>query len=216
MPCFVSWRRSFSAMLVTIWMCTQEWSLISSRRTAFTFATCHQPFSCSSALTRSITRLSFWWPRSGTRMRICLTACAGVSLVSRSASAETGSSIRSRVSGSSSVTAESLCHLGRPAAVQLGVAAATGEKLVVRSLLDDAAVLEQDDRRRVPDRREPVGDDERRAAVEQAAQRVLDLALRADVDRAGRLVEDEDARISEQRARERDELTLAEREAEPS
>ena len=28
-------------MLATIWMCTQEWSLISIRTTAFTFATCH-------------------------------------------------------------------------------------------------------------------------------------------------------------------------------
>ena len=41
-------------MFVTIWMCTHEWSLISSRATAFTFATCHQPFSCLSPLTRSI------------------------------------------------------------------------------------------------------------------------------------------------------------------
>jgi hypothetical protein len=31
-------------MFVTIWMCTQEWSLISMRTVAFTFATCHQPF----------------------------------------------------------------------------------------------------------------------------------------------------------------------------
>ena len=29
-------------MFVTIWMCTHEWSLISSRATAFTFETCHQ------------------------------------------------------------------------------------------------------------------------------------------------------------------------------
>ena len=41
-------------MLATIWMCTQEWSLISSRTTAFTFETCHQAFSCLSSLTRSI------------------------------------------------------------------------------------------------------------------------------------------------------------------
>ena len=32
-------------MFVTIWMWTHEWSLISMRATAFTFATCHQPFS---------------------------------------------------------------------------------------------------------------------------------------------------------------------------
>ena len=46
-------------MFVTIWMCTHEWSLISMRATALTFATCHQPFSCSSLLTRSITVRSF-------------------------------------------------------------------------------------------------------------------------------------------------------------
>src|SRR5436309_14931105 len=42
---------------------------------------------------------------------------------------------------------------------------------------------------------------------------MLDLALRADVDRARRLVEDQDARVGGQRARERDELRLPEREA---
>ena len=38
-------------MFVTIWMCTQEWSLIAIRATAFTFETCHQPLSWSSRLT---------------------------------------------------------------------------------------------------------------------------------------------------------------------
>jgi hypothetical protein len=78
-------------MFVTIWMCTQEWSLISRRTTAFTFATCHQPFSWSSRFTRSTTRRSFVLPRSGTRMRIWATASAGLSRVSRRASSETGS-----------------------------------------------------------------------------------------------------------------------------
>ena len=43
-------------MLVTIWMWTHEWSLISIRATAFTFETCHHPFSCLSSFTRSIER----------------------------------------------------------------------------------------------------------------------------------------------------------------
>ena len=43
-------------MFVTIWMCTHEWSLISMRATAFTFATCHHAFSCLSAFTRSTMR----------------------------------------------------------------------------------------------------------------------------------------------------------------
>src|SRR5215468_2114842 len=33
-PCFVSWRRSLRAMFVTIWTCTQEWTLIRIRATA--------------------------------------------------------------------------------------------------------------------------------------------------------------------------------------
>ena len=102
-------------MFVTIWMCTQEWSLISSRTTAFTFATCHQPLSWSSPLTRSITCASLRLPRSGTRIRICATASSGVSRVSRSASAETGSSIRSWVWGSSPVSGSSSANLRRSA-----------------------------------------------------------------------------------------------------
>ena len=86
------------------------------------------------------------------------------------------------------------------------------EQLVVRALLDDLAVLEHDDQVGVADRREAVRDDERGPAVQEAAERALDLALGADVDRARRLVEDQDPRVGEQRARERDELALAERE----
>ncbi len=46
-----------------------------------------------------------------------------------------------------------------------------------------------------------------------APQRALDRPLGADVDRARRLVEDQDARVGEERPRERDELALPEREA---
>ena len=91
-------------MFATIWMCTQEWSLISIRTTAFTFATCHQPFSCLSSFTRSSSLRSLRLPRTGRLMCIFSTACAGVSRVSRTASAETGSSMRSSVFLSSSVT----------------------------------------------------------------------------------------------------------------
>ena len=96
--CLVSWRKSFSAMLVTIWMCTHEWSLISMRATAFTFETCHQAFSFLSSLTRSISVRSLRLPRTGTLIRIRSTASTGVSLVSRSASSATGWSMRSAVS----------------------------------------------------------------------------------------------------------------------
>ena len=83
----------------------------------------------------------------------------------------------------------------------------------MRPLLDDPAVLEHDDQVGVADRRQAVRDDEGGPAVQQAPQRLLDLALGADVDRARRLVEDQDPRVGEQRAREGDELALAERQA---
>ena len=75
-------------MFATIWMCTQEWSLICSRTTAFTFETCHQALSCVSALTRSSTRRSLRLPRAGRRICICSTASAGVSRASATASAD--------------------------------------------------------------------------------------------------------------------------------
>src|SRR5438270_11275599 len=89
-------------MLATIWTCTHEWSLMSIRTTALPFAACHQPLSWGSAFARSITVRSLRLPRAGTLMRIWATASAGVRRVSRSASAETGCSIRSSVFGSRS------------------------------------------------------------------------------------------------------------------
>src|SRR5439155_1316885 len=80
-------------------------------------------------------------------------------------------------------------------------------------LLDDLSMLEDDDQVRVADGRETVRDDERGASGEQQAKGLLDLPFRADVDRRGRLVEDEDPRVREQRARKRDELALAEGQA---
>src|SRR5438128_2565784 len=93
-------------MLATIWMCTHEWSLIPRRLTAFTFATCHHAFRPSSALTRSSTLRSFALRCAGTLIRICAAASRGERRASRSASAEAGSSIRSRSSLSSCDTLE--------------------------------------------------------------------------------------------------------------
>ena len=92
-------------MLTTTWIWTHEWSLICMRATALTFETCHHAFSCGSAFARSMTRRSFLLPRSGNRMRIPSIASAGVMRVSRTASEETGPSIRCSISGSSGLTA---------------------------------------------------------------------------------------------------------------
>ena len=87
-------------MLATIWMCTQEWSLIWSLAMALTFETCQSAFSSVSSFTRSRIERSLRLPRAGTRIRICATACAGVMRASRSSSAAGGASSMISSSGS--------------------------------------------------------------------------------------------------------------------
>ena len=58
-----------------------------------------------------------------------------------------------------------------------------------------------------------MGDDDRRPAFEQPVERLLDQHLGRAVDVRGRLVEDEDPRVGEQRPRDRDQLALAGRQA---
>ena len=94
-----------------------------------------------------------------------------------------------------------------------GVAAARGEQLLVRADLGDAAAVEHDDLVGVADGREPVGDRDRRPALGQPLERLLDGALGLRVERGRRLVEDEDRRVAQDRPRDRDPLPLAAREA---
>ena len=77
-------------MLVTIWMCTQEWSLICIRATALTLAACHSALIELSRLTRSISSRRIRLPRVGTLMRMSRTASAGVIRAPRSARTLTG------------------------------------------------------------------------------------------------------------------------------
>ena len=67
-------RASRSAMFRTIWMWTQEWSDIPSRRVALTADTCHHALTWSSALTASRRRSSLRFPRVGARIRISAKA----------------------------------------------------------------------------------------------------------------------------------------------
>ena len=72
-----------------------------------------------------------------------------------------------------------------------------------------AAALEHDDLVGQRDRREAVGDHERRAALHHLAQRrLISCSVEASTERGG-VVEDQDARVGEQRARDRDPLALA-------
>ena len=58
-----------------------------------------------------------------------------------------------------------------------------------------------------------MGDDQRRAAAQQPVERALDQQLGRAVDVRRRLVEDQDPRVGEERAGDRDQLALAGREA---
>src|SRR5581483_2856853 len=88
--------------------------------------------------------------------------------------------------------------------------------VVVRPVHGDAAVLEHDDLVGERDRRQPVRDDDRRAAAHRLAQPFPDARLGARVDRRGRVVEDQDARVDDERARDRDALPLPARERDPA
>ena len=98
------------------------------------------------------------------------------------------------------------------ASEHLGVAGLGGHELGVGAVGDDPAAFEEHDTVGEADRREPVGDHERRAAGEQRAQRVVDLLLDLHVDGARGVVEHEHRRVGEQRAGDRDALALAARE----
>ena len=81
---------------------------------------------------------------------------------------------------------------------------------------DDAPVVEHDDLVGERDRRQPVGDDDRRPVAHDLAQPGADLRLGRGVDGRGRVVEDEDARIDQERAGDRDPLPLPARERDPA
>ena len=75
--------------------------------------------------------------------------------------------------------------------------------------LDDAAVFENQDHVGLPDGREPVGDDEGRPPLHELGEALLDRGLVLAVEGGGRLVQDQDARVGQDRPRDRDALPLA-------
>ena len=101
---------------------------------------------------------------------------------------------------------------GRPFSTISRYSSEASSSCVVVAVGDDAAVVEHDDLIGERDRREAVGDHEGRAPGHRLVERQLDLLLGRGVDRGGRVVEDQHARVGEQRARDRDALALAARE----
>ena len=106
--------------------------------------------------------------------------------------------------------------LEQPVLVDLPVDRARLEQLVVRAARRDPAAVEHDDLVGERDRREPVRDDDRRPAAHRLAQPEPDLRLGRRVDRRRGVVEDEDARVDDERARDRDPLALPAGERDPA
>src|SRR5437899_648014 len=93
--------------------------------------------------------------------------------------------------------------------VQLRIVTAALEQLGMGALLDDLAVGQDEDTMGVADGGQAVGHDETSAAGEELGQGLLDDAFGASVHRAGRFVEDEDARLGHQGASETEKLSFA-------
>ena len=116
--------------------------------------------------------------------------------------------------GPASAAASSSRSLAAPlncAAYSRRVGAVAGEQLGVRTLLDDVAVLHDEDDVGVADRRQAVRDDEAGPVAAQRGHRVLDQQLGPGVDRRRRLVEDQQLRCGEERPRDGEQLLLARR-----
>ena len=79
----------------------------------------------------------------------------------------------------------------------------------MRARLDDAAGVEDDDEVGLPDGREPVRDDERRAPAQRLGEGRLDCGLGVRVEVRGGLVEDDELRGLEEHPGDRETLPLA-------
>ncbi len=84
--------------------------------------------------------------------------------------------------------------------MQGGVSSLLSEQFVVRPAFDDASGVEHQDAVRAPDGAQAMRDHEAGPAFHQTCERDLEAGFGERVDRAGRFVEDEDARIGEQGA----------------
>src|ERR1035437_7919522 len=98
----------------------------------------------------------------------------------------------------------------------LEVSAGAGVERRVRAALGDEAAFDDENLVRPPDGGEPVRDDERRAPLHQKRQAFLDERLGLRVEAGRGLVENEDARVREDRARNRHALALPARQFHPT
>ena len=120
---------------------------------------------------------------------------------------------------SSSRSSRSRCRKSTSSHPNSAISAYSGQRSSSsswRAAIDDPPGLHHDDLVGERDRRQPVGDDERRPAVHRLAQPALDRLLGGRVDRRGGVVEDQDPRLGDQRPGDRDPLALAAGERQPA
>src|SRR6476646_9638126 len=98
---------------------------------------------------------------------------------------------------------------GELLAIEPSIEAAVGEQLVVVPALDYSAAIHDNNQVCAQDRRQSVGNRDRGAALLDTLDRCLDEPLRDGVQRRGRLVQHQDARVLEEHSGERDALLLA-------
>ena len=105
--------------------------------------------------------------------------------------------------------AEGLCH--ELPLDELLVGTARGNQLVVRTLLKDLALAHYDDRVRVPDGGESVGDDDAglSRALHEGVKGLLHLMLALGIQGACRLIQEDDLRPAHQSPSDSDPLLLA-------
>src|SRR5690348_6722393 len=97
--------------------------------------------------------------------------------------------------------------------VQHRVSSARADELFVGAVLDEASTIDGDDSVRAAHGREPVRDDEDRTPARNLLHVLLDRSLALVVERAGCLIEYEDAWVHDERTGDRDTLALAAGEA---
>ena len=91
----------------------------------------------------------------------------------------------------------------------LRVGAASRQEITMRAALDDATIVEHDDLIRIHHGRKPVRDHKRGVSARDAVELGLDAFFRFGIERRSGFVENQDSRILENGARDRDPLLFA-------
>jgi hypothetical protein len=142
---------------------------------------------------------------------------AGVSTISIAAGRNSTWARRATAAGSGSVMTTPLCSADFMETclktVQRGIAAIGANEIIVDNIFHDAASFDDDYAFSPADGGKPMRDDEHGTSLSDTAHVILDDPLALIVKRAGRLIEDQNAGIGDECARDSNTLALATRQA---